>query len=682
MKVVLSLVIIISLAITSTAQVNMNNGFQLLENGQFSEAEIYFSEILDNHPGNKTAQLCYGRAVGLSGAPNQAIYHFQQMEKEYPGDIEIRLNKAEAYLWADRSGEALVFFNDLYQTDSTNFAIVLGYANSLSIEKKYQEALDMIDRALYLNHNDQALISKKYILLGLTDQARKQGQYESGHQFLDSIELWNPQDRDVMLTRASLYLTEQKYGQAQEVYHHMLEESIDVLEASLGHSYTSMINQDHSTSIEMAENALLEAATGTDTSLLIRTIITKINALGAAKKFTEAHKTISQWEDQLGNTLVFDMARSRLYFWQGDFDRSSLIYKDLMDVYPDHYELRVSYAELQFAKKEYTDAINQLDHAISQDADRVDAWRLKQRIQQDIKPFFQVSAIDMNDNGGNQSREISLQYQFSKQTNISPFIQFNHKSTFQNKEAIAAKRTNLAAGINWNPHYKISGKALVGFQRSSSFLSNLNNNFITDLGLQYRLNAQQNIGVNLNISSLDYNSEMVRSKTSVMRLSGNYFTSIGQSWGLYVQSGFSKLSDDNTNQWAFLSFFHQLTALKGFKIGVNMSYLNYGDTDVDLYFSPESFKSGEVFIQYNSPAKINQRWSVTGELAYGTQGSSFIGWQDSFRWSGQLNYKISDNFNFMAGIKGSNTASDVASGYAYQSVFMSIKVNLGNGLAL
>ena len=45
-------------------EIDINKGFQLLEKGDFEEAETFFYDYLKVDPENKTAKLCYGRAVG------------------------------------------------------------------------------------------------------------------------------------------------------------------------------------------------------------------------------------------------------------------------------------------------------------------------------------------------------------------------------------------------------------------------------------------------------------------------------------------------------------------------------------------------------------------------------------------------------------------------------------------
>jgi hypothetical protein len=39
------------------------------------------------------------RAIGLNNQADKALNNFIQLKKEYPGDLEIELNYAEALLW-------------------------------------------------------------------------------------------------------------------------------------------------------------------------------------------------------------------------------------------------------------------------------------------------------------------------------------------------------------------------------------------------------------------------------------------------------------------------------------------------------------------------------------------------------------------------------------------------------
>ena len=82
----------------------------MLEKGEFAEAKTFFQDYLLIDKDNKTARLCYGRAMGLSGDSEQATELFGQMLTEYPGDLELGLNYAESFLWRNDFAAAEVEF--------------------------------------------------------------------------------------------------------------------------------------------------------------------------------------------------------------------------------------------------------------------------------------------------------------------------------------------------------------------------------------------------------------------------------------------------------------------------------------------------------------------------------------------------------------------------------------------
>ena len=82
-------IILIVISSTVSAQ-EMNEGFGYLETGQFDKAEIFFNKILDDYPDNKTANLCYGRAVGLNGNAPKAVGIFTNLLRREFGNSKKR----------------------------------------------------------------------------------------------------------------------------------------------------------------------------------------------------------------------------------------------------------------------------------------------------------------------------------------------------------------------------------------------------------------------------------------------------------------------------------------------------------------------------------------------------------------------------------------------------------------
>ena len=63
---------------------DMQEGFTYLETGKYAKAETFFKTILKEHPDNKTARLCYGRAIGLNGKPEEANTLFTNLISRLP----------------------------------------------------------------------------------------------------------------------------------------------------------------------------------------------------------------------------------------------------------------------------------------------------------------------------------------------------------------------------------------------------------------------------------------------------------------------------------------------------------------------------------------------------------------------------------------------------------------------
>jgi hypothetical protein len=91
---------------------------------------VFFENILRTILKTK-ARLCYARAIGLN-KQSEKHWIFYRFKKEYPGDLEIELNYAEALLWNKKFDEAKVFYNGLVERNPDNFVGHLGFANTLS----------------------------------------------------------------------------------------------------------------------------------------------------------------------------------------------------------------------------------------------------------------------------------------------------------------------------------------------------------------------------------------------------------------------------------------------------------------------------------------------------------------------------------------------------------------------
>ena len=100
---------------------DMQKGFAYLEAGEYQNAELFFQNILNDHAQNKTARLCFGRAVGLNGNPEKATAIFINLLENYNDDFEVKLNYGESLLWNDKFEEAKKYFKILVNEEPKSF---------------------------------------------------------------------------------------------------------------------------------------------------------------------------------------------------------------------------------------------------------------------------------------------------------------------------------------------------------------------------------------------------------------------------------------------------------------------------------------------------------------------------------------------------------------------------------
>jgi len=201
---------------------NLQEGFGYLEQGQYAKAEQFFNKVVAQYSDNKTAQLCYGRAVGLNGNAVAARDLFANLLQTYPQDFELELNYAESLLWNAQYSEAKIHYEQLIARDSSSFAAVLGYANTLSNLKSYPQALEQVQKALtLLPGNPNALVSQKYMRLGQASLWTQEARYTEAIDLIQQNFTDFPNDQDSWLNLINIYLMQNTPDAAYEGYTHI-----------------------------------------------------------------------------------------------------------------------------------------------------------------------------------------------------------------------------------------------------------------------------------------------------------------------------------------------------------------------------------------------------------------------------------------------------------------------------
>ena len=321
MRTLKSLFIIsfLAFAISASAQ-NMQEGFTYLETGQYAKAEKFFNAVLKDYPNNKTARLCYGRAIGLNGKAEAANALFSDLLEDYPNDFEVKLNYGESLLWNSNFADAKSYYKGLVTEDPKSFAALLGFANTLSNLKEYEDALKYVNKALDVSPgNPNALTSKKYIYLGYAYQNQQAQNYEKAEELLKkNIELFGD-DKDTLLNLANLYLIWEKFDNAQSAYNQLAEQTKHNTIALNGLALVSHLKGKEKQALALSTEAYNSITDSTDATIKQQTTERYAQALIWNKKFKAASQLINQLMAEYPNENWVLALRATLNIYKSNF---------------------------------------------------------------------------------------------------------------------------------------------------------------------------------------------------------------------------------------------------------------------------------------------------------------------------------------------------------------------------
>ena len=319
------LIIVFLLSTTAYSQ-DMSVGFTLLETGKYQEAQTFFANVLMTHPANKTARLCYGRALGLSGESATARTLLTALKDDYATDFEVGLNYAESLLWDADFPAAKAFYQSLVAQDSTSFSALLGYANTLSNLKEYDAAITFVNKALALQpDNANAQVSKKYMNLGKADQLSKGFQYGEAINVLRTALIKMPKDELLTSALANVYTAQKDYEKAMEMYRSLT----DSVSSRVGMSLVAHLQKNDTQALKYAKESIAFAKA--DSTQVITANERYIQALIWNGKYSQSRKAIATLTATYPTNARVAALKATLGMYTGTFSKSIAVYQAILE---------------------------------------------------------------------------------------------------------------------------------------------------------------------------------------------------------------------------------------------------------------------------------------------------------------------------------------------------------------
>ncbi len=455
MKNSVKLLILLLLMPTLMFSQNMQSGFSNLEKGEFDQAEIFFNTILKDYPQNKTARLCYARAVGLNKDPQKALALFTTLRAEFPDDLEIKLNYAESLLWNKKFDDAKLFYKVLVTDYETNFVAHLGYANTLSNLKEYNDALQQVNRALEISPGNQgALVSRKYIKLGYANDKVSDKEYEKADRFYDEILTDFPGDKETLLNKANLYLITKNISKGKDTYA-LLSKDNPIL-ALNGLSLLEHLDGKEKKALEYSNKALGELNSSIPIELVKQTQERYVQALIWNKKYTPAADKIDELIKKYPNENWVLSLAATLAIYRSEFNNSISNYSEILENDSKSFDGNLGIANAFYASGKTDDAIKAVYQTLEIFKKQNDATNFLNKIKEEFSPYLEEKISYSFDNGNNTAQSFRTLLFFPISTKLAINATYQFRKTGNSKTDIEANSNDFLLGFEYKFHPKIS----------------------------------------------------------------------------------------------------------------------------------------------------------------------------------------------------------------------------------
>ncbi len=653
----------------------MQEGFTYLETGNYAQAETFFKTILKDYPENKTARLCYGRAVGLNGDAEKANALFTDLLKDYPNDFEVKLNYGESLLWNKNFTAAKDYYQNLVKEDPESFPALLGYANTLSNLKEYESALTYVNKALDVSiGNPNALISKKYIYLGYAYQNQQSQNYTESERLLTkNIELFG-EDKETLMNLANLYLITNELDFAKGTYDRLAEDSSNQLEALNGLALVSHLGGKEKNALKLSKEAFSKITDSTSIALTQQTKERYIQALIWNKKFKQAKTEIATLVEQQPNENWILALRATLNIYKSNFKQSLEDYDRILVNDSTSFDGNLGKANALKAMGYYDDAYTSAENTLKFYDNQKDAKNFINILDTYFSPASDSRASYTFDNGDNRAYSFNTNVTFPLSTRFSLLGSYNYRTTNNTVTKNKANSNDLSVGLSYQLLHNVTFTGTTGLT-SANAQSTDYTQLLTNVFFNIKPFKLQTLDIGYKREIQSFNADLLDREIVQNNIYTNYNLGTNFNLGWFTQYIYTTQNDGNARNLLFTSLYYNLLAKPSLKVGFNYQYITFKNQVPTIYFSPEKFNAGEVFlniIKDENTSKSNQLFyeltAATG-LQYIEDGAK----QSTYRIQAKLGYKFSERCMANAFGTRSNIASATAAGFTFTEIGLRLK---------
>lgn len=591
---------------------NMSSGFEMLKSGSNVEATVFFKNILEDYPDNKTALICYGRAVGLSGNPSEAKLIFSKLDQTYPNDKEVLLNLAESLLWNSDFEEAISQYNLIKTVFPNEAGVLRSLANAYAANQDYENAYQHILESTTLDKTNEATQnSHRSIGLAYAHQLKVDNNYSESLAVLESISSNNPENKDVIISKAYTYLAMKNYDAAKIEFISLQSNKLDTIQSYLGIATIDLQTQNYKSSLASLENVYFDNKQLSTQDSMQRYDLIFGNYLNTKPKRANT---------VLNNTLKpllssSQHAEKQIYVNLATESYSSIptLIKKLDDEKLQQ-DITLRYVLEADKYKQFSAIINNIDQSLLDDY----SYSLLNKIENEMSFQATSSMQYAEDNAENSSKELTLDVSAPKALTVSPFIHFRSRWVQSQLAVQTANHSVLRLGSNIKTNHNQIASVSIGMESNNSASDNQQYQLSYHLSYYMKINNRHFIKLITSRSQLDYNQDLLSENIWKNNIGLEHHIISRSGIGSYTQLNRSYLNDGNSGIDAFNSLYVNLSQNPAIQTGLNSTLLSYKDVTT-TYYSPEYVVSISPFVKASNEYQTSQRWKYQLTLSAGQQ---------------------------------------------------------------
>lgn len=497
-------------------------------------------------------------------------------------------------------------------------------------------------------------LEKREVFLQEALQLRSEENYLEAISLLDSILVSNLKDSPILLLKGDICLQAKDFSQAADTYRLLIPLDFEKTIVRVNLSYALFMDRKPSLALQEAFQAW-EGDRGNPTAVL-----NYFNALLWNVKTKEAESFLQENQFLVTEDQYLVM-KARLFTTSGNYSKGQIFYDSLVNSFPQAPYIQ-EFSEVLIGKRQWGRA----EQLIQENKEHLSSSQLEGlqgKLESGESHRAGFSWGYFSDLAKNTRTEQSVYYQSPVNASFRYGIRLGASlvkapENQETKSSFAA----VSAEQSWTQAWH--SQAQVRIQKISPQNGEAYQGITGELETKFQPNDRRMVGVNYSSEILNFTASLLGKNIHLQNFGYVTHVMLDGKTGVFSQGSYGALNDGNSRIQFFGSLYRLLRTEPTLKTGLNFSALGYQVSTTDLYFAPEKFMSGELFLEYQSPRPMHSKLSYHIQGAGGIQQIENRGWDPSYRARVQLNYRIE---GFDVGLNGqfSNVAASSGTGYQY-----------------